>query len=137
MELIFLPDVSEQLDVAVAEGRGGPATPSVPAAGQGVGGARGHLLGAQLLQLTAGDGGVGLNLLGGGEGLTDNPSLQIPSCLIIIPTQQEPQAPWSLTSVTAFLSLQSTLSGSCSVVSLTSALTPEACNQPMRSFELF
>ena len=38
MELIFLPDVSEQLDVAVAEGRGGPATPSVPAAGQGVGG---------------------------------------------------------------------------------------------------
>ena len=75
MELIFLPDVSKQLDVAVAEGRGGAATPAVSAAGQGVGGAGGHLLGAQLLKLTASDGGVGLNLLCGSEGLIENKSM--------------------------------------------------------------
>ena len=67
--VVCLPDVAEQLDVAVAQGRGGPAAPAISAAAEGVGGAAGHLLGAELLQLPAGQGGVGLNLLGGGEGL--------------------------------------------------------------------
>ena len=75
--VVRLRDGPEQLDVAVAQGRGGPAAAAVPAAAQGVGGARGHLLRAQLLQLTAGDGRVRLNLLGRGKSLENNPIFQI------------------------------------------------------------
>merc|ERR1719264_1936720 len=44
--VVRLRDRPEQLDVAVAKGRGGPAAPAISPAAQGVGGAGGHLLGA-------------------------------------------------------------------------------------------
>ena len=44
-------------------------------------------------------------------------------------TQQEPQAPWSLTSVTAFFILQSTVSGSWPASALASDLAPGTCSR--------
>ena len=67
--VVLLPNLAKQLDVVVAQGRGGPLAASSASTGQGVGGAGGHLLGGQDGQLSAGDGSVGLNLLGGCKGL--------------------------------------------------------------------